>query len=160
MVAPLVGLAVGAAARAVAKKVAGSAAKKAVTKKAATKANARALKAAKGPSLAKGAKKTDASSGAYERAIVKMKAQDNMILGSSKKAAFEKASKASDAARVKNIAESKKILARAAAEKKAKTISKNLKNTKPMENVPKGVSARFDATVKRLAAEEAKKKKK
>ncbi len=90
--------------------------------------SARALKAAQGPSLAKGAKKTDASSGAYERAIVKMKAQDNMILGSSKKAAFEKAAKASDAARVKDIAESKKILARAKAEKNAKTISKALKN--------------------------------
>jgi hypothetical protein len=37
---------------------------------------------------------------------------------------------------------------------------KNLKNTKPMQNVPKDVSDRFNATVKRLAAEEAKKKKK
>ena len=49
MPAPLVGLAVGAAARAVAKKVAGNAVKKAVTKKAVAKtakANARALKAA------------------------------------------------------------------------------------------------------------------
>ena len=34
-----------------------------------------------------------------------------------------------------------------------------IKNTKPMENVPKDVSDRFRATVKRLAAEEAKKKK-
>jgi len=127
MVAPLVGLAVGAAARAVAKKVAGNAVKKATTK-AATKASARALKAAKGPSLAKGTKKIDASSGAYERAIVKMKAQDNMILGSSKKAAFDKAAKASDVARAKDVVEAKKILARAAAEKKAKTISKVLKN--------------------------------
>ena len=46
-----------------------------------------------------------------------------------------------------------------AAAKADKSVS-NLKNTKPMENVPKGVSERFNATVKRLAAEEAKKKKK
>jgi len=38
------------------------------------------------------------------------------------------------------------------------TSKKNLKNTKPMENVPKDVSDRFNATVKRLAAESAKKK--
>jgi len=125
MVAPLVGIAVGAAARAVAKKVATEAAKKAAAK--AAKANARGLKAAKGPSLAKGAKKLGATSGSVERSIVKMKAQDNMILGSSKKAAFDKAAKALDAARAKDIAESKKILARAAAEKKAKTIAKSLK---------------------------------
>jgi len=43
---------------------------------------------------------------------------------------------------------------------KAEKLVSNLKNTKPMENVPKGVSERFNATVKRLAAEEAKKKKK
>ena len=90
--------------------------------------SARALKAAQGPSLAKGINKTNASSGAYERAIVKMKAQDNMILGSSKKAAYGKAAKASDAADVKNIADAKKTLARAKAEKNAKTIAKSLKN--------------------------------
>ena len=101
-----------------------------VAQKAAAKANARGLKAAKGPSLAKGDKKIDASSGAYERAIVKMKAQDNMILGSSRKAAYDKAAKASDAARAKDIKESTKILARAKAEKNAKTIAKavNKKN--------------------------------
>lgn len=98
-----------------------------VAGKAAAKTTAKALKSAKGPSLAKGAKKIDASSGAYERAIVKMKAQDNMILGSSKKAAYTKAAKASDAARVKDIAESKKILALAAKEKKAAQIAKALK---------------------------------
>ena len=91
--------------------------------------SARALKAAQGPSLAKGAKKIDASSGAYERAIVKMKAQDNMILGDSKKVAYGKAAKASDAARAKDIAEAKKIIARAKAEKDAKTIAENVKST-------------------------------
>ena len=93
------------------------------------KAGSKALKAAQGPSLAKGAKKIEASSGAYERAIVKMKAQDNMILGDSRKAAYGKAAKASDAARVKDIAESKKILARAKAEKNAATIAKSIKKT-------------------------------
>ena len=43
---------------------------------------------------------------------------------------------------------------------KADKLVSNLKNTKPMENVPKDVSDRFNATIKRLAAEEAKKKKK
>ena len=99
--------------------------------KVAEKAVARGLKAAKGPSLANKAKKIEASSGAYERAIVKMKAQDNMILGDSRKAAYNKAAKASDAARVKDIAESKKILARAKAEKNAKTIAKAAKKDAP-----------------------------
>jgi len=43
---------------------------------------------------------------------------------------------------------------------KADKLVSNLKNTKPLENVPKDVSTRFNATIKRLAAEEAKKKKK
>jgi hypothetical protein len=43
---------------------------------------------------------------------------------------------------------------------KADKLVSNLKNTKPMENVPKNVSNRFNATIKKLAAEEAKKKKK
>jgi hypothetical protein len=108
---------------------AGRVVKAAATASKAAKAgsSARALKAAQGPSLAKKAKKIDASSGAYERAIVKMKAQDNMILGDSKKVAYGKAAKASDAARVKDIAESKKILARAAKEKKAAQVAKLLK---------------------------------
>jgi hypothetical protein len=53
MVAPLVGLAVGAAARAVAKKVAGNAAKKVVTKKAAAKATKAAVKAKEAAKTAK-----------------------------------------------------------------------------------------------------------
>jgi hypothetical protein len=55
MVAPLVGLAVGAAARAIAKKAATSAVKKVATKKAAA-ANARGLKAAKKPTNKTGSK--------------------------------------------------------------------------------------------------------
>jgi hypothetical protein len=43
---------------------------------------------------------------------------------------------------------------------KASKVQKKITSTKKMENVPKDVSDRFNATVKRLAAEEAKKKKK
>ena len=39
----------------------------------------------------------------------------------------------------------------------ANKLVSNLKNTKPMENVPKDVSNRFNATVKKLAAESVKK---
>jgi hypothetical protein len=59
MPAPLVGIAVAAAARAVAKKAAGNAVKKAVTKKSVAKtakANARALKAAQKPTNKTGSK--------------------------------------------------------------------------------------------------------
>jgi hypothetical protein len=122
-------------------------------------ASARALKAAQGPSLAKGAAKTAASSGRYERAITKMKAETNLIYGDSKKVAYAKAAKAMDKSNVADVAASKKILARAGAEKKAAAIAKNLKGTKPMEKVPQGVSDRFNATVKKLAAENAKKNK-
>ena len=51
-------------------------------------------------------------------------------------------------------------LRRQEAAAKANKMTSNLKNTKPLENVPKGVSNRFDATNNRLAAEAAKKKKK
>jgi hypothetical protein len=158
MPAPLIGLAVGAAARAVAKKVAGNAAKKVATK-AATKSTAKALKAAQGPSLAKGAAKTAASSGKYERNIANITAKANMKKGLSRKEAYTKSAKTMDNRMAISKEESKKILARAAAEKKAAIISKNLKNTKPMKNVPKDVSNRFNATVKKLAAESAKKSK-
>jgi hypothetical protein len=133
---------------------------KAVKAGSAARATARGLKAAQGPSLAKGAAKTAASSGKYERNIANITAKANMQKGLSKKESYAKAAKTMDARNSISVNESKKILARAAAEKKAAAISKNLKNTKPMENVPKGVSSRFNDTVKRLAAEEAKKKKK
>ena len=125
----------------------------------AARATARGLKAAQGPSLAKGAAKTAASSGKYERNITNITAKANMQKGLSKKESYTKAAKTMDARKSMSVDESKKILARAAAEKKAATISKNLKGTKPMQNVPKDVSDRFNATVKRLAAESAKKKK-
>ena len=93
-----------------------------------TGASARALKAAQGPSLAKGAKKLQTTSGSVERRITKNQAETNMILGSSRKEAFAKAAQKFDTENAKDIAMSKKILARAAAEKKAKTISKALKS--------------------------------
>ena len=127
MPAPLIGLAVGAAARAVAKKAAQKAVKKVATKTA-VKANARALKAAKGPSLAKGAAKTAASSGKSERNITNITAKANMEKGLSRKEAYAKSAKTMDNRISIAKEESKKILARAAAEKKAKTISKALKS--------------------------------
>ena len=110
MPAPLVGAAVAAAARLAAKKLGQEAAKKAAKKvatKAATKANARGLKAAQGPSLAKGSKKLEGVAGSVERAKVKMKAQDNMIAGATKKEAYGQAAKTADAARAAAKAKAK-----------------------------------------------------
>ena len=89
---------------------------------------ARALKAAQGPSLAKGAAKTAASSGKYERNIANITAKANMKKGLSRKEAYAKSAKTMDNRISIAKEESKKILARAAAEKKAKTISKALKS--------------------------------
>jgi len=47
---------------------------------------------------------------------------------------------------------------KAEAKANARALKSANKGTKKMENVPKDVSDRFNATVKRLAAEEAKKK--
>jgi hypothetical protein len=129
-----------------------------VAGKAAAKASTKALKAAQGPSLAKGAKKIDASSGAYERAIVKMKAQDNMILGDSRKVAYGKSAKASDAARVKNIAESKKILARAKADKVAAAIAKPTKSTKLSKEDTKKFTSQIDRDAAKYKAAQKKAK--
>jgi hypothetical protein len=90
------------------------------------RAVARGLKAAQGPSLAKGAAKTAASSGKYERNIAKITAESNIKKGLSKKEAYAKAAKTMDIGYSKSVEASKKLLARAAAEKKAKIISKNL----------------------------------
>jgi hypothetical protein len=117
-----------------------------------------AVKAAALSGRVKNAAKAAASSGKYERNIVNIRAEANMKKGFSRKESYAKAAKTMDAQRSIDIKKSKEILARAAAEKKATIISKNLKGTKPMQNVPKDVSNRFNATVKRLAAESAKKK--
>ena len=144
MALPLI--AAGVAARAVAKKVATKAAKKS-----AKKANARALKAANKPvsknkekvySLDKSLKKTGVLKPGETTEWTKNQLKNmpprnpNVVRGGS-------------------MATLKKQEAAA----KANKMVSNLKNTKPLKNVPKGVSSRFDDTVKKLAAEKAKKKK-
>ena len=91
--------------------------------KAETKANARALKAAKGPSLASKSKKLEAVSGRVDRVKTKMKAETNLILGQSRKEAFGNAAKAAD----KQRAAGEAILK---ARVKAAKIAKATKNTK------------------------------
>jgi hypothetical protein len=137
MPAPLVGLAVGAAARAVAKKVAGNAAKKVATK-AAVKSTARALKAANKPTKA-----SKTSIGNNKKIAVEVRRE---VLKREKPARPNR-----------ERGGSLNTLKRQEAAKKA---VENLKNTKKMEEVPKDVSSRFNSTVKRLAAAEAKKKSK
>ena len=95
-----------------------------VAEKGAAKATAKALEAAKGPSLAKGAAKSEASSGAYERKIVDITAKANEAKGVSRKEAYTKASQTQDSRNATSIAESKKILERAQAEKNAAKIAK------------------------------------
>jgi hypothetical protein len=61
---------------------------------------------------------------------------------------------------VKAVSKNKKTVPAKSPAKTAKKMVKNIKKTKPMESVPTGVSNRYQATLQRLAAEEAKKKKK
>ena len=98
-----------------------------VAAKSAAKSTAKGLKAAQGPSLAKGAKKADASSGAYERKIVKITAKANQTKGASRKEAYAKAAKTQDNRNAMSALESKKILARAKAEKIASVVDKSIK---------------------------------
>ena len=60
---------------------------------------------------------------------------------------------------IKPAAKVKKAVPAKSPAKTAKKMVKNIKKTKPMESVPMGVSNRYQATLQRLAAEEAKKKK-
>ena len=112
---PVPAIVAGAAAvagRLAAKKAAQEAAKKVAKKvatKAATKANARGLKAAQGPSLAKGSKKIEGAAGSVERATTKMQAQDNMIAGATRKKAYVQAAKTADAARASANAKALKV---------------------------------------------------
>ena len=166
MVLPLVGIAAGVAARAVAKKAATNVVKKAVAKKAASvaqkkaykekvttpakrvvtaakaemKANERALKAANKPTKA-------AKSGVGDNKKISVETRRGVLKNTPPARA--------NRTRGGGMATLKKQEAAAKADK----MVSNLKNTKKMENVPKDVSDRFNATVKRLAAEEAKKKK-
>ena len=122
MPAPLVGLAVGAAARLAAKKAAQAGAKKVVktgAAKAATKANARALKAAQGKSLASPIKKVTARVNSQERAMVKRLAEANKGLNMKEPYATKDAMRLAD-----------RIKSSKTATKKASAVVKNLKNTK------------------------------
>lgn len=143
MPAPLVGLAVGAVARLAAKKAAQEAAKKVAKKtaiKAAAKANARGLKAANKPTKA-----SKTGIGNNEKISVEVRR------GALKNEPPARANRTRGGGMA--------TLKRQDAAAKANKLVSNLKNTKPMENVPKDVSNRFNATVKKLAAESAKKKK-
>ena len=111
--------------------------------KSTAKANARALKAAKGPSLAKGKKKLEATLGSVERARAKQKAQDNMILGASKKQAYAKATKimdkelsssATNAAKVKVSAKSAKGLKKSDEKLMTEVIQKRSVRVVPPKN--------------------------
>jgi hypothetical protein len=145
MALPLI--AAGVAARVVAKKVA-----KEVAKKSAKKANARALKAANKP-------------------VTKNKEKVYSTDIKAKKMGVLKPGQTTEYTRnqLKNVIKPARpnrtrgggmdTLKKQEAAAKANKMVSNLKDTKPLKNVPKGVSSRFDDTIKKLAAEKAKKKK-
>ena len=196
MVAPLVGLAVGAAARAVAKKAATSAVKKAAAAKR-TKIMADAAKKAEANKIAKTiAKKPESSVKAvpargksYNKAANQKEAERLARTSKPKTASKDLRGTARQDYEVAKIPVTKNVTARVPAKSnyefakdmtrfekirkqslapakttkaEAKANARGLKaankGTKKMENVPKDVSDRFNATIKRLAAEEAKKK--
>ena len=109
MPAPLVGLAVGAAAKMAAKKLAGNAVKKA-TAKAAVKANARGLKAAQGKSLASPVKKVAAKKNAKERLVTQNLAKANIkAFKQNPKSAYGNAAKVADDIKARDIKFAKKL---------------------------------------------------
>ena len=134
-------------------KAAATVAKAAKTTTAAS-ATARALKAAQGKSLASPVKKAVAKKNAKERLVTQNLAKSNIkVFKQLPKYAYGNAAKTAD--EITGLRNTK------FAKKSPNTYNtKTMKNVKPMENVPKDVSDRFKATVKKLAAEEAKKKKK
>jgi hypothetical protein len=183
MPAPLVGVAIGAAARLAAKKLAGKAAKK-VTGKAVKKAAAAKKQAAvreETKRIAKNSVKVrpaskpkpnkpneakilykvrDSGGRAYNKAL---KEYDSMPEAGRFGSAAERQAMAIEAmskapvGRKTSIAASK--LGGSKPVNKTAAIKKTLKKLKPMEDVPKGVSARFAETNARMAREAAKKKK-
>jgi hypothetical protein len=152
--------------RGVAKVAAKVAGKQAI--KAGAKANARGLKAAQKPTNRTGTKADRAQRAELQGNSNRIKNADparaNRTRGGSLAAMKTYGGQGLATAKLTprqaaNRAEINKEL-NPARKAKELTSKKNLKNTKPMQNVPKDVSDRFNATVKRLAAEEAKKKKK
>jgi hypothetical protein len=192
MVAPLVGLAVGAAARAVAKKAATSAVKKAAAAKR-TKIMADAAKKAEANKIAKTiAKKPESSvkvvparGKSYNKAanqkeaerlarkpmpkgqrtsarpdseVAKIKISKNVTARVPAKSNYEFAKDMSRFGKIQKQNAGPLKPTKAEAKANARGLKAANKGTKKMENVPKDVSDRFNATIKRLAAEEAKKK--
>jgi|688.fasta_scaffold426440_2 prophage DNA circulation protein len=197
MVAPLVGLAVGAAARAVAKKAATSAVKKAAAAKR-TKIMADAAKKAEANKIAKTIAKKPESSVKVVKArgksynkvanqkeaerlartsrpktasskdlrgtakqdyeVAKVKVSDNVTARVPAKSNYEFAKDMSRFGKIQKQNAGPLKPTKAEAKANARALKSANKGTKKMENVPKDVSDRFNATVKRLAAEEAKKK--
>ena len=111
--------------------------KTSATTKAEAKANARGLKAANKPTKA-------AKSGVGDNKIISVEVRRGAL----------KTEPPARANRTRGGGMA--TLKRQDAAAKADKLASNLKNTKPMENVPKGVSKRFEATVKKLAATEPK----
>jgi hypothetical protein len=183
MVAPLVGLAVGAAARAIAKKVAQEAAKK-VTKKAVSSAAAKktvkkvaepksAVKAvpARGKSYNKAANQKEAerlarkpmpkgqrTSALPDEKVAKIPVTKNVTARVPAKSNYEFAKDMTRFEKIRKQSLAPAKTTKSEAKANARGLKAANKGTKKMENVPKDVSDRFNATVKRLAAEEAKKK--
>ena len=158
MPAPLIGLAVGAAARAVAKKAASNAVKKVATK-AAAKSTAKALKAVNKPAdkTAKVAAKIEKR--ALKAANKPTKASKTSIGNNNKIAVEVRRGVLKNEKPARPNRERGGSLSTLKKQEAVKKTVENLKGTKPMQNVPKDVSNRFNATVKKLAAESAKKSK-
>jgi hypothetical protein len=187
MVAPLVGLAVGAAARAIAKKAAQEAAKK-VTKKAVSSAAAKktikkvaepksAVKAvpARGKSYNKAANQKEAErlartskpktaskdlrgTARQDYEVAKIPVTKNVTARVPAKSNYEFAKDMTRFEKIRKQSLAPAKTTKAEAKANARGLKAANKGTKKMENVPKDVSDRFNATIKRLAAEEAKKK--
>jgi hypothetical protein len=165
MPAPLVGLAVGAAARAVAKKVAGNAAKKAATKAAKSAKSSRQAydypvsgKSAKSVVPKMGEKSVDISKNVSIK-NAKSPSGKVSIGGGANQVARENLRAVAPISKAEAKANARGLKA-ANKPTKASKVKKKVTSTKKMENVPKDVSSRFSSTVKRLTAEETKKKSK
>ena len=92
--------------------------------------------------------------------VVKVKVSDNVTARVPAKSNYEFAKDMSRFGKIQKQNAAPLKTTKAEAKANARGLKAANKGTKKMQNVPKDVSDRFNATVKRLAAEEAKKKKK
>ena len=92
--------------------------------------------------------------------VAKIKVSDNVTARVPAKSNYEFAKDMSRFGKIQKQNAGPLKPTKAEAKANARGLKAANKGTKPMENVPKDVSDRFNATIKRLAAEEAKKKKK